>query len=114
MKRRAAIVAALILLGLMLVSPSAQAHALLKGSEPTDGSQLQKSPSAVLLTFTEDPDPALSIVHVIDSNGNDVEKGKARAVPGAPDELIVEVGSLPNGVYTVSWRTVSRCLARLS
>jgi len=108
MMRRAALIAALVLLGLTLMSPSAQAHALLKSSEPADGSQLQKSPSAVLLTFTEDPDPALSMVHVIDSNGNDVEKGKARAVPGAPSELIVAVGSLPNGVYTVSWRTVSR------
>src|SRR5439155_14125861 len=108
MKRRAALVAALVMLGLTFMSPSASAHALLKTSEPADGSQLQKSPSAVLLTFTEDPDPALSIVHVIDSNANDVEKGKARAVPGAPDELIVDVGTLPNGVYTVSWRTVSR------
>src|SRR5713101_7529456 len=99
MTRRAALVAALVLLGLVLVSPGAQAHALLKSSEPADGSQLQKSPSAVLLTFTEDPDPALSIVHVIDGNGNNVEKGKARAVPGSPNELIVDVGSLPNGVY---------------
>src|SRR5438874_8737543 len=108
MMRRAALIAALVLLGLTLMSPSAQAHALLKSSEPADGSQLQKSPSAVLLTFTEDPDPALSMVHVIDSNGNDVEKGKARAVPGAPSELIVDVGELASGVYTVSWRTVSR------
>ena len=58
MMRRAALIAALVLLGLTLMSPSAQAHALLKSSEPADGSQLQKSPSAVLLTFTEDPDPA--------------------------------------------------------
>jgi len=108
MIRRAAVVAALVGLGLLLAVPSAYAHALLKSSEPADGSQLQKSPSAVLLTFTEDPDPALSIVHVLDENGNSVEKGKARAVPGAPDELVVDVGNLPNGVYTVSWRTVSR------
>ena len=108
MMRRAALIAALILLGLVPVSPSAQAHALLRSSEPADGAQLQKPPSAVLLSFTEDPDPTLSIVHVIDGNGNNVEKGKARAVPGAPTELIVDVGTLPNGVYTVSWRTVSR------
>jgi copper transport protein len=108
MTRRAAFLAALVLLGLVMMSPSAQAHALLKSSEPADGSQLAKSPSAVLLTFTEDPDPALSIVHVLDGNGNSVEKGKARAVPGVPDELLVGVGNLPNGVYTVSWRTVSR------
>ena len=47
-----------------------------------------KSPSSVVLAFTEDPDTSLSIVHVVDQNGNNVEKGKARAVPGNADELV--------------------------
>ena len=46
--------------------------------------------AGTMMTFTEDPDPALSIVHVIDSNGNDVEKGKARAVPGAQGQRRAE------------------------
>jgi copper transport protein len=108
MIRRIALVGALVAFGLVLASPSASAHALLRSSDPADGSQVAKSPSAVVLTFTEDPDASLSIVHVIDQNGNNVEKGKARAVPGKPDELTVDVGTLSNGVYTVSWRTVSR------
>ncbi len=108
MRRRVALVVALVSLGLLLTIPSAYAHALLRTSDPADGAQLAKSPSAVVLSFTEDPDPSLSIVHVIDQNGNNVEKGKARPVPGHSDELTVEVGDLPNGVYTVSWRTVSR------
>jgi copper transport protein len=106
--RRAATIAALVVLGLMMMAPSAEAHALLKSSEPAGGEQLQSAPSAVLLTFTEDPDPSLSIVHVLDQNGNDVGKGAARAVPGKPNELAVELGTLGKGVYTVSWRTVSR------
>ncbi|HJT38264.1 MAG TPA: copper resistance protein CopC [Actinomycetota bacterium] len=108
MFRRAALVGALVVLGLGLASPSASAHALLRSSDPADGAQLAKSPSVVVMAFTEDPDPSLSVVHVIDQSGNNVEKGKARAVPGHPDELSVDVGNLPNGVYTVSWRTVSR------
>ena len=108
MIRRSAIVATLVALGLLIASPSAQAHALLKSSVPADGAQLSSSPSAVVLSFTEDPDPSLSIVHVIDQNGNNVEKGSTKAVPGHRDGLEVTVGNLPRGSYTVSWRTVSR------
>ncbi|HLW16087.1 MAG TPA: copper resistance protein CopC [Actinomycetota bacterium] len=108
MKRRAAFVGAFVAVGLLWVSPAAYAHALLRSSDPAGGAQLAKSPSAVVLSFTEDPDPTLSIVHVIDQNGNNLEKGSPRAVPGHPDELTVDVGTLPNGVYTVNWRTVSK------
>ena len=108
MRRRIAFVAGLLGLAFVTASPAAYAHALLRSSEPEGGSQVAKSPSAVVLSFTEDPDPSLSIVHVIDQNGNNLEKGKARAVAGHPNELTVEVGSLPNGVYTVNWRVLSR------
>lgn len=108
MFRRAALVGAVVSLGLLVATPSAHAHALLRSSDPAGGAQLSKSPTTIELTFTEDPDASLSTVHVVDQNGNNVEKGKARAVSGHPDELTVDVGELPNGVYTVSWRTLSR------
>ena len=108
MFRRVALVGAVVSLGLLVATPSAHAHALLRSSDPAGGAQLSKSPTTIELTFTEDPDASLSTVHVVDQNGNNVEKGKARAVSGHPDELTVDVGELPNGVYTVSWRTLSR------
>src|ERR1043166_494629 len=108
MRRRIALVTGLIGLVLFMASPGVDAHALLRTSTPADGAQLSKSPSTVVLTFTENPDASLSTVHVVDQNGNNVEKGKTRAVPGHADELTVDVGELPNGVYTVNWRTVSR------
>jgi copper transport protein len=45
---------------------------------------------------------------VLDENGRDVEQGRAEPVAGAPLELQVAVPSLPDGVYTVTWRTVSK------
>jgi len=72
MTRRIAFVAALIGLALVMASPTAYAHALLRSSDPPDGAQLAKSPSSVVLAFTEDPDTSLSIVHVVDKNGNNV------------------------------------------
>ncbi|MGZ4129183.1 MAG: copper resistance CopC/CopD family protein [Actinomycetota bacterium] len=108
MIRRSAAVAAFVVVVLAFASPAADAHALLKSSTPTDGAQLASAPSAVVLTFTETPDPKLSILHVLDQNGNDVEKGPTRAVPGNTASLTVTLGTLPKGVYTVTWRTVSR------
>ncbi len=90
------------------VSP-ASAHALLDHSDPPNGAELTQAPTKVVLTFTEDPDPTLSIVHVLDANGTSVEAGPAQAVPGNPLQLSIPLPSdLSDGVYTVTWRTVSK------
>ena len=60
------------------------------------------------MTFTEPPDPKLSLVHVLDVNGTTVEAGPVEAVPGHDDQLRIPLpADLPDGVYTVSWRVVS-------
>jgi copper transport protein len=86
----------------------ADAHALLRRSEPASGALLATAPSRVVITFTEPPDSALSIIHVLDESGAEVEQGSAEPVAGAPLELQVALPSLPDGVYTVTWRTVSK------
>jgi len=91
----------------LLIGQPAAAHALLRRSDPASGALLQTAPPRVVTTFTEPPDPSLSIMHVLDESGTDVEQGKAEPVPGAPLELQVALPSLPDGVYTVTWRTVS-------
>ena len=69
---------------------------------------LDIAPAAVTLTFTEPPDPKLSIVHVLDVNGTPVESGPAEAVAGRGDQLRIGLpADLSDGVYTVSWRVVS-------
>jgi len=98
----------LALLVVALLAPGVGAHALLSHSDPASGAVLQRAPSAVVITFTEQPEPTLSVVHVLDSAGRQVEQGPAKPVPGRPLELTIPLGPLPQGVYTVSWRTVSR------
>src|SRR4029077_4513143 len=57
---------------------------------------------------SEPPDPSLSIVHVLDVNAEPVEAGPGEGVPGHADHLRIKLPpSLPDGVYTVSWRVVS-------
>jgi methionine-rich copper-binding protein CopC len=78
--RRAA--AAAVLAGLWLVAGGAgpaAAHAMLRGSDPAGGASLERAPRAVTLTFTEAPDPALSVVHVLDTSGRPVSAGPARS-----------------------------------
>src|SRR6266508_1792242 len=107
--RRLAAVALLAGLWLLATGPAAGAHGSLRASEPADGpALLDQSPQAVRLEFTEAPDRALSAVHVLDASGRPVEQGEAQLVPGQPRALRVALKTLPAGVYTVSWRVVSR------
>jgi copper transport protein len=92
---------------LTLAGPAA-AHANLGSSDPAANALLDHAPADVTMTFTEPPDPKLSIVHVLDVNGTAVEAGPAQEVPGHNDQLRIPLpADLPDGVYTVSWRVVS-------
>jgi copper transport protein len=106
--RRVAVVVLLAGAGLLLLSPAASAHALLKSSVPASGAQLDGAPGAVTVVFTEDPEPSLSVVHVLDASGAAFEKGRPQPVPGDKKALRVAVRDLPKGVFTVTWRVVSR------
>jgi copper transport protein len=98
-----------ILLGGGLALPRAvTAHSLLQSSNPAAGSTVAVAPPAVTLVFGEAPDPSLSTVKVLDTSGQDVAAGPAVGVAGHPEQLQVPLGTLPSGVYTVAWRTVSK------
>jgi copper transport protein len=102
----AVVLAAALIVGL---AAGARAHALLKSSNPPAGSDLAKSPSQVVLTFTEPPDPALSSITLVSSAGETMREGAVEGVPGDPAELRIPITTpLPTGAYTVSWRTVSK------
>src|SRR5207244_2827886 len=77
-------VSALIAVAASVMLPGvAGAHALLKSSVPAAGADLKEAPHQILLTFTEPPDPTLSLVTLVTSSGATVDTGKAQAVPGA-------------------------------
>ncbi len=94
---------------LLATPPRAEAHALLRDSDPASGASLDRAPRAVVVSFTEQPDPGLSSVRVLDQSGREVEASKAAPVPGRPSQLRVPLrDGLPNGVYSVAWRVLSR------
>jgi copper transport protein len=86
---------------------SAAAHAALSESDPGNGEVLAEAPQEIRLSFTEPPDVSLTIVEVIGSDGAPVPTGPVEGVPGSNLEVRVPVQGLSNGVYTVTWRTVS-------
>jgi copper transport protein len=90
-----------------LWAPEGDAHALLSSSEPAEGANVTEAPDRAVLTFTEAPDPALTDVQVLDPSGAAVSTGPATVGP-KPTVVTVPVGELPEGVYTVTWRVVSR------
>lgn len=87
--------------------PGTDAHALLHGSTPSSGAVLGAAPDGVVLTFTESPDPRLTAIKVLDSDGVDHVSGPPATVADPPYSVRVPLGQLRDGVYTVSWRTVS-------
>jgi copper transport protein len=107
-RRIAGLLAGLLCLGVLAVhaGPPAGAHALLTESTPADGATVDEAPREVLLTFTETLDPLLTVVHVLDASGARVEAGRTE-IPGLPNRARVPLGPLPQGTYTVTWRTTS-------
>ncbi len=93
---------------LLLMCVPANAHALLRSSQPADGALLNASPKAIVLDFTETPEPELSSVQVLDTSGTALPSGKPQPIAGKPSSLQVSVNHLPRGVYTVTWRVVSK------
>jgi copper transport protein len=92
----------------LVATPTAAfAHALPQTSSPAAGATLKEAPKEVTVTFGETPDPHLSRLRVLDTNGGDHTTGTTQPVPGDARTLHIAVGTVPNGVYTVSWRTVS-------
>jgi copper transport protein len=102
-----AILAIATVAALALAPRDAAAHALLLSSKPAAGTTVGTSPTTIELTFGETPDPKLSTAKVLDASGSNHAGRPAVAAPGKPATLDVPVGTLADGVYTVTWRTVS-------
>jgi copper transport protein len=98
----------LAVLGLVLTGPRADAHAQYKASNPGNGERLDAAPEAVTITWTEPPEPSFTKVSVLDSSGQAYESGAPEVLSDDQFTARVAVNDMPDGVYTVTWRTVSK------
>jgi copper transport protein len=108
-RRIALALAAISIASVWLVTAAvpASAHAAIESTDPANGELLEEPPSQIVLTFTEPPDLDLTIVSVVDSSGVEMPTGPPERAPGSNREIRVRLDPVPDGVYTVTWRTVS-------
>ena len=83
------------------------AHAGARLSDPLEGATLGDTPSLVRLYFSERPEPSLSSIRVLDTDGRAYQIGNPELVADDPLSLSVRVQPLPTGVYIVTWRNLS-------
>jgi copper transport protein len=109
-----AVIAAVVALGAVsAMAAPVRAHAALVSSDPAAGAELDSPPAAIALSFTEPPDPELSVIEVLDATGTAIETGATTR--GAGNLLRTALPpALPDGVYTVSWRVVSEADGHLT
>ncbi|PAZ09441.1 hypothetical protein CLM62_46970 [Streptomyces sp. SA15] len=93
--------------GLLLSSAApASAHAALTGSDPQQGAVVDKAPTQVSLTFSEQVSTSADSLRVLDPQGKPVQRGKPSNVSGTTYTVQLHSG-LPDGTYTVTYQVVS-------
>jgi copper transport protein len=88
-------------------SRPAYAHANLEASTPAANTVVTSAPAEIALRFNERVAERLTDVRVLDIFGDRVDAGDARVSVGDPTVVTVRLRPLPDGSYTVAWRTVS-------
>lgn len=83
------------------------AHANLLQSNPEMNATLERPPIQVELFFSEAIENGFSTIEVLDSNGKRVDNGDSEVDLADPSRLTVSLRSMPDGVYSVSWRALS-------
>jgi copper transport protein len=103
------IILAVAAVGILALVPAvASAHAVLLKTTPSSSESLSSTPSQVQLLFSEPLDPAFSHVQVRDASGQLVDGGDSQVDPNNDQLLTASLQpGLPNGVYTVQWRSLS-------
>ena len=98
-----------IILLLILVAGLArlEAHAFLERAEPAVGTTVQTSPSEVQIRFTENIEPAVSSIRVLDASGKEVDKRDLHLDRSDHALLHISLLQLGVGTYKVVWRVVS-------
>jgi copper resistance protein C len=89
---------------ILMAGTAAEAHAFLDHAEPRVGSTVPTAPRELVLSYTQNLEPAFSSVEVSDANGARVDLGKPKI--GA-SFMRVGLKPLSPGTYRVRWQVLS-------
>lgn len=103
---------AALVLGFLVFAPSTSfAHAHMKSSEPKKDAVLEKLPSEVRITFSEELEPSMSKIEVKNEDAKE-EVGERKLSDKSGGEVLVaklkSTGNTGAGRYTVKWKAVSK------
>lgn len=101
------IIALLLASSQLFLAQMASAHATPERSEPVPNSVLAQPPGGVTIWFTESIEPRFSEIQVLDAQGKRVDNRDSFVDRVVPAAISVSLPILPEGTYTVVWRTVS-------
>lgn len=106
-RRLGALAVVLLAAGGALVAgaASAQAHDVLRSTDPADGSTLALAPDHVTLTFDEPAQKLGTEIDVLGPDGKLVSLGSPSLTDTTVTQLVAD--SRPAGKYTVQWRVTS-------
>jgi copper resistance protein C len=88
----------------VMAGATAEAHAFLDHAEPRVGSTVPTAPRELVLSYSQNLEPAFSSVEVSDANGARVDLGKPKI--GA-STMRVGLKPLAPGTYRVRWKVLS-------
>lgn len=103
--RRLTLTLTAMLAAVLWTTMSAAAHDVLLESDPADGATLESSPTRIVLTFSNEPQPQYAQVVIADAEGTVVLDDEP-AYDGTTVSLMLD-DPLPPGEYSVEWRVVS-------
>ena len=87
---------------------TAQAHAVLERTTPSQGATLRSQPASVAFYFDESVEASFGAVRVVDANGQDVQTGEVFRPQDHSDAVAIGLRpDLPDGSYTATYRVLS-------
>jgi len=102
------LIASIVLLAGLAVTPLAQAHAHLESASPANQSVVETSPQQLSLSFSEGVEPSFSGVTLKDGAGKVITTGKATVDAADNKKLLIPLSSpLAPEKYQVEWHVVS-------
>ncbi|HUF85121.1 MAG TPA: copper resistance protein CopC [Acidimicrobiia bacterium] len=105
--RRAALVACLAFVLVVVAASPAAAHAELVSSDPQSGGVYDEAPDDGALRYTEPVEASLGAVRVFDGRGERIEVGNPSHPGGDSSTVRVDLPGLRDGSYVVTWRVLS-------
>ena len=98
---------AIAVLALLVLPAVTLAHAQLVASSPGAGSTLDSAPDEIRLIFSEPIEEGLSSLDVVRQDGAVIVDHAGTVDPDDPHALVLPDPGLGDGVYSVTWRSLS-------